>query len=57
MGATTKTRPPIWQLMGRLSRAHPWHGVRLGKKGSDVVTCKPTTTRSLAPSNRCSMRR
>lgn len=36
---TLKTRQPIWQLMGRLFRAHPWHGVRLGDKGSDVVTC------------------
>ena len=39
MVTSPKTRQPIWQLMGRLFRAHPWHGVRLGEKGSDVVTC------------------
>ena len=39
MGIVTKSKQPIWQLMGRLFRAHPWHGVRLGEKDSDVVTC------------------
>ena len=39
MATSPKPRPPLWQLMGRLFRAHPWHGVRLGEKGSDVVTC------------------
>ena len=39
MSALVKSRQPIWQLMGRLFRAHPWHGVKLGEKGSDVVTC------------------
>ena len=39
MGIVTKSKQPIWQLMGRLFRAHPWHGVRLGEKGSAVVTC------------------
>ncbi len=39
MVTTPKSRQPIWQLMSRLFRAHPWHGVRLGEKGSDVVTC------------------
>jgi inorganic pyrophosphatase len=39
MTSTIKSRQPIWLLMGLLFRAHPWHGVKLGEKGSDVVTC------------------
>jgi len=30
---------PIWQLMSLLFRAHPWHGVPLGDRAPEQVTC------------------
>lgn len=33
-----KKREPIWQLMGLLFRAHPWHGVCIGEQAPTVVT-------------------
>lgn len=30
---------PIWQLMSLLFRAHPWHGVPLGDRAPQQVTC------------------
>jgi inorganic pyrophosphatase len=29
---------PLWQLMGLLFKAHPWHGVSIGERAPDVVT-------------------
>jgi inorganic pyrophosphatase len=34
----TKRREPLWQLMGLLFRAHPWHGVPLGGGAPNVLT-------------------
>ena len=37
-----KTRPavePLWDLMGLLFRAHPWHGVLPGDHAPEIVTC------------------
>lgn len=31
-------REPLWQLMGLLFRAHPWHGVLIGKEAPEVLT-------------------
>ncbi|MFO1418001.1 MAG: inorganic pyrophosphatase [Methylotetracoccus sp.] len=31
-------REPLWQLMGLLFKAHPWHGVPLGEDAPQVVT-------------------
>lgn len=33
-----KTSEPLWDLMGVIFRAHPWHGVRIGDKSPDVIT-------------------
>lgn len=30
---------PNWSIMGKLFRAHPWHGVPIGKNAPDVVNC------------------
>jgi inorganic pyrophosphatase len=32
-------REPLWNVMGMLFRAHPWHGVSLGDEAPDMVTC------------------
>lgn len=32
-----KKREPIWQLMGLLFRAHPWHGICLGEDAPCIV--------------------
>src|SRR5258708_33798139 len=32
------TSDPIWMLLGLRLRAHPWHGVALGKEAPDKVT-------------------
>jgi len=29
---------PLWNLMGVIFRAHPWHGVAIGKEAPDMVT-------------------
>ncbi len=31
-------KDPLWQLMGLLFRAHPWHGVSIGEEAPEVVT-------------------
>jgi inorganic pyrophosphatase len=33
-----KKREPLWQLMGLLFRAHPWHGVPIGEESPRVLT-------------------
>jgi inorganic pyrophosphatase len=33
------TREPLWDLMGLLFRAHPWHGVSPGDHAPDELTC------------------
>ena len=30
---------PLWQLLGLLFRAHPWHGVPIGVEAPRLVTC------------------
>lgn len=35
---SNKKKESIWQLMGLLFRAHPWHGVSLGDGAPEVVT-------------------
>jgi inorganic pyrophosphatase len=32
-----ETREPTWSRMGDLFRAHPWHGISIGKDSPDVV--------------------
>ncbi len=34
----TKTADPIWQLMGMIFKAHPWHGISIGDNYPNVVT-------------------
>lgn len=34
----TKRRDPLWQLMGLLFKAHPWHGVPIGKEAPGLLT-------------------
>lgn len=34
----TQAKDPIWQMMGLLFKAHPWHGVPIGDKAPDTVT-------------------
>ncbi|HKV38069.1 MAG TPA: inorganic pyrophosphatase [Blastocatellia bacterium] len=37
--AKKKNRPdPLWQLMGLLFKAHPWHGVPIGVRAPEGVT-------------------
>lgn len=31
-------RDPLWSLMGQLFRAHPWHGVPIGRNAPSIVT-------------------
>lgn len=33
-----KTTDPIWQLMGMIFKAHPWHGVSIGEEFPEIVT-------------------
>lgn len=35
---TRKNREPLWQLIGLLFRAHPWHGVPIGDQAPRVLT-------------------
>jgi inorganic pyrophosphatase len=30
---------PLWQLMSLRFQAHPWHGVNIGHKAPEIVTC------------------
>src|SRR5215217_7944694 len=32
-------KQPLWELMGLLFRAHPWHGVPIGDDAPGIVTC------------------
>ena len=41
-----KKKEPLWQLMGLLFRAHPWHGVPIGEKAPEIVTCYIEVTTS-----------
>ena len=34
-----KMSDPIGKLMGLRYKSHPWHGIDIGKKAPDVVTC------------------
>lgn len=35
----TQPKPdPIWEAMGRLFKAHPWHGLSIGPAAPDVLT-------------------
>ncbi len=38
MSAANRGGDQIWELMGRLFKTHPWHGVRPGPEAPDVVT-------------------
>jgi inorganic pyrophosphatase len=31
-------REPLWELMGLLFKAHPWHGIDIGQQAPNVVT-------------------
>jgi inorganic pyrophosphatase len=33
------SREPLWDLLGLLFRSHPWHGVRIGDKAPEQITC------------------
>ena len=33
-----KSPEPLWSLMGILFRAHPWHGVSIGREAPETVT-------------------
>lgn len=35
---TLRSDDPIWEMMGLLFRAHPWHGVPIGGDAPNVVT-------------------
>lgn len=35
--ASDESNPPNWSLMGKLFRAHPWHGIPIGRKSPVVV--------------------
>ena len=30
---------PLWELMGLLFRSHPWHGVSIGDRAPEQITC------------------
>lgn len=38
MSAASRDGDRIWELMGRLFKTHPWHGVRPGPEAPEVVT-------------------
>jgi inorganic pyrophosphatase len=38
MSAASREDDHIWELMGRLFKTHPWHGVRPGPEAPEVVT-------------------
>lgn len=33
-----ETSEPLWQLMGLLFKAHPWHGIPMGEQAPEILT-------------------
>lgn len=34
----TEKKDPIWQLLGTLFKAHPWHGIEIGQNAPEIIT-------------------